>query len=113
MILAVFLPRNRRSRRGSAHRLETLETDLLHQLHVDREGLRQLHGPWASVGLRIVYGQLDLQPAELGTGQPLGDTRRAGERVAAHVQPQIVAEAGGLDDQRVTIPARSRVPVPR
>ena len=64
------------------------------------------------VGLGIIDGNLDLHEAEIEAFQPLGEMGRFRYRTALDVEPHVVANAVGFDDQRIAFPVRGGVAVP-
>src|SRR5690242_4750177 len=91
----------------------TLETDLLDQIFVGDEPLLEVRGPGTRVRLGVIHGEIDLQRPEVRSSKALGERRGVGQRVARHVEPQPIAQAVGLHDQRVALPSARRVAVPR
>ena len=98
--------------------LRSIRHNLLHDAH--RERLR--------IGLRIVNGELDLEPSVVHTPESLRHLHRFGVRAATMIEPSNAMEARGLDatnlvridatevvrlnDQRIAVPSANRVAVP-
>src|SRR5260221_560586 len=85
-------------------RLLVLEADLVDQFGVDPEFLIHLDGPRARVRLAIVDRDLDFERAETRPSNPLGHLRGIRHRAPGHIEPETVAKADGLDDERVPVP---------
>src|SRR5690349_23585321 len=80
-------------------RLLVLVADELDQLLIDGELLTHAHGERFRVSLRIVDGDVDLEVTEVGTTPALDELAFVGQRAAVDVEPTVVAEPGGLDDE--------------
>ena len=89
-----------------------LEAELVDQLRVRLEVLRQVDGERPRVGLGIVDRQLDLEGAEVRAAELFRHLPGVAHRAAPRVDPQVVAEAPRLDDERVAVPVPDRVAVP-
>src|SRR5687767_9855312 len=83
------------------------------QLRVRHQLERDLHTPGTRVGLRVVEGELDLEPAKIQPAHPFGDLERVRVWVSAVVQPRSIVDADRFDDERVGIPAPNGVAEPR
>src|SRR5262249_19779596 len=91
-----------------------LAADELDQIggRLQLEVLRR-RGPRLCVGLRVVDGRDDFQITELRTADPLDDVERvAGGTSLLGVEPDLVVEPSGVDDERVAVPAAGRVSKP-
>src|SRR5258708_3946120 len=73
----------------------------------------QSDGPRSGVGFGIVYGNLDLQMAEVAPAEPLGHFSRFSDRIPRSIEPDIFAKPDGLDNQGVALPFARRVAVER
>src|SRR5712691_6575892 len=71
----------------------------------------ELHRPGSGVGLGIVNRNLDLQVAEVGPPEPFGYLAGFGEWITGAVEPDVVTESNGLDDQRILLPFARRVTI--
>src|ERR1700730_10586481 len=89
-----------------------VKADKFAQLYVGAETVIELCRKWPRVRLGIVDGLLELEIAVLHPVEPLDDLPATGEWAAAYIEPAVVHEAGGLDDQRAPFPATDRVAVP-
>src|SRR6188508_3497519 len=69
--------------------------------------------PGTRVRLRVVDGDIHKQMSEVRTAIPLGDLHRLRVWVAVVIEPRLVVEPRGLDDQRVAFPSTFRVSHPR
>src|SRR5262245_14886961 len=89
-----------------------LETHEFDQLGVDEQPLIHAHRPRFRVRLGIVDGDVDLQRAEVGPAESLGQLSSRRQRRAVDVEPYVIAEVRRLDDERVAVPAASRIAKP-
>src|SRR5580765_5851740 len=92
--------------------LLVFEADELQQLCVDHQQLVQRHRPGAGVRLRIVNGDLDVNRTEPWPPKLLGQLCRVRDHIASKIEPQSVAQAIRLNDERVAVPMTGRVAVP-
>src|SRR5262249_37717722 len=90
-----------------------LGAELVDELRIGLELLREGDCEWLRVDLRIVDRDLNLERPEIRTSDLLRHLRDIAHRAAPRVNPQIVAEAPGLDDERVAFPMPDRIAVPR
>src|SRR5687767_9794204 len=95
------------------HELFVLETDLVDDLRVRDHLLAETDGPRPRVRLGVVHRHFDIEMTKVRTSDPLADLAGTRQRTAAEVEPQVVAKTDGVDDERVTLPATDRVPLPR
>src|SRR5688572_15763729 len=70
------------------------------------------HVEWPGKRARIVDRHDSRQLRELGPRPPLDGVQLLGVRRAAAIEPELVVEADGVDDERVAIPASDRVAEP-
>src|SRR5439155_8989225 len=70
-------------------------------------------GPGTCVGDGVFDGDIDEQMTEVGAAEPLVDDERFRVRVAAVIEPGLVVESGGSDNQDVAFPFAGRVAQPR
>src|SRR5689334_13556673 len=87
-------------------RLLVLQTELVDQIRIELDVLRERHGERLRIVLRIVDRQLDLERAEIGPADPFGHHGLVAHRAAPRVDPEIVTKPGGGDDERVAVPVR-------
>src|SRR5262249_55551261 len=84
--------------------LLVLVADEFNQIGVRHEPLVDTHRPWPCVRLRIVNRHVDFERAVRGPPVSFCPGGGVGHRMADHVEPSAVLEAGGADDERVAIP---------
>src|SRR5689334_16040185 len=89
-----------------------LQAHELEQFLIGHDPLVVANRPRRRVELRIVDGDIDLHAAISRAAEPLRNFRRVAERRAEHVEPAVVAQARGFDDQRVLVPVAYRIAVP-
>src|SRR5580765_4345394 len=95
-----------------------LVADELDQLRVGQDLLVDPDGKRLGVRLRIVDGDVDLEPSECRPPETLGEFRLLAVWATADVKPAIArtilraSEVVGFDDERVALPAADRVAVP-
>ena len=88
------------------------EAVIIDEFAVENQGLCDLHGPGRGVSFGIVDRNLDFEVPVVRPPDPLDHFALLREWISAGIQPEIVAETGGLHHQRVTIPFTGRVAVP-
>src|SRR5262249_42287191 len=92
-------------------KLIVLVADELDDLVVGRDLLIDANREWLRVGLRVLEGQIDFEPAVRGPANALGEFRPVRIRAAPHVEPAIertrlrAAQIVCLDHERVAFPA--------
>src|SRR4029079_18270750 len=98
--------------------LLVLVADELDQFGVGEDLLVDADRERFRVRLRIVDRHVDLEAAEGGAAEPLGELRLLAVRTAAHVEPSVVGarlrapQVVRLDDEGVALPVADRVAVP-
>ena len=93
-------------------RLLVLVADELDELLIGDEPVVDAHRPRPRVGLGVLDGDVELEPAVGDAAESLGDARRAAEVAAVHVEPAVVAEPHRLHHERVAFPPSHRVALP-
>src|SRR6476469_8664126 len=68
------------------------EAIVIDQLAIEHQRGRDSNRPRFGVCLRILYGHLNDERAEVGPRNPLRDLSSACQRIAVRIEPQIVAE---------------------
>ena len=86
--------------------LFVFETNVIQQVGIQLQDLVHLDGPGLGVRLGIVHGELDFQASVIETPDALGHLGGIRDRVAAGIEPDPVAKAGGLHHQSVAFPLR-------
>ena len=64
------------------------------------------------IGLRIVDHDFDIHVAEVTAPEPFRQSHRLAVRMAAAIEPGLVVESHGLDDEDVAVPFADRVTQP-
>src|SRR5688572_5991644 len=93
-------------------RLLILVADELDELGVREEALVHADREWFLVSRWIFDGYVDLQCAVTRPAEALRHPAAARQRAALHVEPDVVAEPDGLDDELVAFPTPDGVSVP-
>src|SRR5205814_5084514 len=75
-----------------------------------REAVRN---PGLGIGTRIIYGDLNVQVAEIAPMIALDHVELAGVGMPRHVEPEFVVESDGVYYQRVALPMADGVSVPQ
>src|SRR5438105_2244304 len=86
--------------------------DELLQLDVRRQRGVDSSCPRLPKRSRIVEGDRDLEMAEIGAAQPLGDVKLVAVRLALEIEPPAVAKANRINHQRVAVPGADLVAKP-
>ena len=98
---------------GHADAAALVLADVFEQLGIGRQQSLALDRERPREHLRIVDGDLVVQVAEVAAAETLGQTERLGLWMSGAVEPTLVVEPGGRDDQRVAFPSSDRVAEPR
>src|SRR5688500_6164428 len=93
-------------------RLLVFVTNELDELGIGEQALVYANRKGFFVSCWIFYGYVDLQRAVIESAEALRQLALAGQLAALHVEPDVVTEADGLDDERVAVPASRRIAVP-
>src|SRR5437667_1731804 len=92
--------------------LLALEAKLVDEIRVRFQAVGQVHGERLRVHLRIVNREFDFECAKVRAADSLRHLRGVAHRTAPRVDPQFIAEAFGLNHERVAFPVRRGVTVP-
>src|SRR5262249_43330571 len=93
--------------------LLVLLADVLHQLFGRPQPSVERHRERLRVVHRIVDRRLDGQRTQVRTRVAFNRVQLLAVRVTAEVEPELVVEANGIDDQRLALVVADRVTVPR
>jgi hypothetical protein len=62
---------------------------------------------------RVLERHVVDERAVVGPGVPLDDVQLLGMRCTASIEPELVVEADGVDDERIAVPPADRMSEPR
>ena len=86
--------------------------DVLQQVRVRRQQPLRFHREGPGKHFRIVDGHFEIHVAEVATPESFGNAKRFGLRMSGAVEPALVVETRGGDDECVSLPSPDRVPQP-
>ena len=92
--------------------LVVLVADVLDQFRIRKQSLALSIGQRLRVRLRIVDRDLDIQVPDIAAPEPFDQVHCVAMRMAAAIEPGLVVEAGGVNDQGVAFPETDRVSQP-
>src|SRR6185295_1001328 len=86
--------------------------DELDELGIRHQALLDREGKWPSERLGVVHRDLDLERADIEPPKAFGHFQLVARRCAVLVDPRLIPEARGLNDERVALPVTGGVPIP-
>src|SRR5918993_1087017 len=95
------------------HEALAFGTNFVNQLGIRGELLTQSDGPRLRIRLWIVDGDLDFEVSEVGPPDSLTHLCGPRNHAAVPVDPEVVAKSDAVDHQRVAVPRRRRIALPR
>ena len=81
-----------------------LVADVLDQVHIRKQLLALCVRQRLRVRLRIVDGDLDIHVPDVAAPEPLDQVHGLAVRMAAAIEPGLVVEAGGVNNQGIAVP---------